>query len=59
MTTQPSNNSGPIRRAFECEYGVGIEDRAPSGEYRNHLMQIAWTNFRYGWMAAMREGGDD
>ena len=53
MTTQPSNDS-KCRRVFEWEYGIMAEGRTAAGEYRDPLMQIAWTNFRYGWMARER-----
>ena len=47
------------REAFEHSYFAdapyGVRERHECGEYIDRHTQIAWTHFRYGWMAAMRE----
>ena len=62
MTTKP--NDSRCREVFEREYfaDAGADawpqarERHDCGTYMDRHTQVAWTNFRYGWLAAMREG---
>ena len=46
------------REAFEHSYFAdapyGVRERHECGEYIDRHTQIAWTHFRYGWMAKER-----
>lgn len=56
MTTQPSNDD-KCREAFERIYSLKnhpAAERHDCGTYIDRHTQIAWTNFRYGWLAKER-----
>ncbi|MBF5007612.1 hypothetical protein [Diaphorobacter caeni] len=57
MTTQPSNDS-KCRQVFEREYFADApahaSERNANGEYKYMASQVAWTHFRYGWLAKER-----
>mgnify|MGYP000863121155 CR=1 FL=1 len=57
MTTKPSSDD-KCREAFEREYFAGAKAhesvRSPLGEYKFIPSQIAWTHFRFGWLAKER-----